>query len=149
MRAPAPRAPGLFPVGSPDGSTGHGLPGWFYVSEDNAWKLAGGSEKRLVKLPAGGVLDETIKQPATIDVRLTTADLGPTAVLPTVPTASKVTFESGAPGVRFDPRPPVLRLPSARAPSGRRATRPLPPPPTPSQCGSAHRPAPFAKIAVG
>lgn len=108
----------LLTVKAPPGFTGPWRTGVLDIYEDNAWKLAGGSQNRLQKILAGGALDETTHQPAAIDVTLTTGDLGPTAVLPTVPTSTKVSFTGDAPDVRIDPRSGVLRLPSGRTPSG-------------------------------
>jgi transglutaminase superfamily protein len=121
----------LFTVKAPAGFSGPWRTGVLDVYEDNAWKLAGGSDKRLEKLN-GGVVDDTVRvdKPATFDVVITTRDLGPTAVLPTVPTASKVAFASGAPDVRIDPRAGVLRVPSGRTPSNLTYTLTLPSYPT-------------------
>jgi hypothetical protein len=120
----------LFTVTVPPGFTGPWRTGVLDIYEDAEWKLAGGVQGRLKALPADGTLEAPSTQPADLEVTLTTGDLGPTAVLPVVPTATQVRFDGTAPDVRVDPRAGVLRFPAGRAPSGLEYTLSLPRYPT-------------------
>ena len=127
----------LFTVEAPAGFSGPWRTGVLDIYEDDAWKLPGSTAKNLVDLPASGVLDSSPVAAAAerpdIKVTLTTADLGPTAVLPVVPTSRTVMFGSSAPKLKFDPRTGGMRVPSGRAPSNLIYTLTLPTYPTAKQ----------------
>jgi hypothetical protein len=108
----------LFTVKAPAGFTGPWRTNVLDVYEDDTWKLPGSNPSRLVDLPKDGRLDKDSTQPAAIDVTITTGDLGPTAVMPVVPTAQTVTFPRGHPDLRLDTRTGTLKVPAGRAPSG-------------------------------
>lgn len=121
----------LFTVKVPAGFTGPWRTGVLDVYEDNAFKIAGVDPDRFRSLPGDGSLGvESGGRPSRLTVAITTGDLGSTAVLPVVPTSTKVTFTGTAPDVRLDPRPGVLRVPSGRAPHGLTYTLSLPAYPT-------------------
>ena len=98
----------LFSVVAPAGFTGPWRTGVLDIYEDDAWKLPGASTRKLVKIPANGILDNapiaSRAERPDIEVKLTTRDLGPTAVLPVVPTALRVSFTSSPPELQFDAR---------------------------------------------
>ncbi len=127
----------LFTVDAPAGFTGPWRTGVLDIYEDDAWKLPGSTTKKLVDLPADGVLDRSPVAAAAerpdVKVTLTTNDLGPTAVLPVVPTARSVKFASSPPKLKFDPRTGGMRVPSGRAPSKLAYTLTLPIYPTAKQ----------------
>ena len=120
----------LFTVNAPDGFTGPWRTGVLDLYENGAWKLPGASALKLVDVPADGTLDDSPvaarAERADVDVALTTGDLGPTAVLPVVPTARHVRFAGSAPSLKLDRRTGGLRVPSGRAPSGLTYTLTLP-----------------------
>lgn len=121
----------LFTVTVPPGFTGPWRTGVLDIYEDDAFKLAGPSPDRLRELPADGTIGGAAgANPSRLQVGITTGDLGATAVLPVVPTSTKVTFARATPDVRFDPRPGVLRFPAGRAPSGLTYSLSLPSYPT-------------------
>lgn len=127
----------LFTVKAPTGFSGPWRTGVLDIYEDDAWKLPGATTAKLRDLPANGVLDESKvaseNERTPIEVTLTTKDLGPTAVIPVVPTSRKVTFGGDHPDFKFDPRTGGIRVPSGRAPANLVYTLSLPSYPTASQ----------------
>ncbi len=120
----------LFEVSAPPGFTGPWRTGVLDIYEDDAFKLAGGSQGRLKEIGPAGALETASTRPAAVEVTITTNDLGQSAVLPVVPTSKQVVFADASNVPRYDPRPGVLRYPSGRAPSGLRYTLSLPEYPT-------------------
>jgi hypothetical protein len=129
----------LFTVKAPTGFSGPWRTGVLDIYEDDAWKLPGAGTSKLKDLPADGVLDRSSvaseAERTPIQVTLTTKDLGPTAVIPVVPTARTVAFAGDHPSFKFDPRTGGLRVPSGRAPSDLSYTLSLPSYPTAAQLG--------------
>ena len=108
----------LLTVDGPEGFTGPWRTGVLDVYEDGEWKLPGATPSRLAELPDDGNLPSDTTEPTEFEVTVTTGELGPTAVVPLVPTARRVTFLGDAPDLRFDKRAETLRVPSGRAPTG-------------------------------
>lgn len=129
----------LFTVKAPAGFSGPWRTGVLDIYEDNAWKLPGAASAKLKDLPSDGVLDRSKvaseAERTPIQVTLTTRDLGPTAVIPVVPTARTVTFAGDHPSFKFDARTGGIRVPSGRAPSDLSYTLSLPSYPTATQLG--------------
>ncbi len=108
----------LFTVDAPAGFTGPWRTNVLDVYDDGVWKLPGTSPGNLAPLPGSGQLNHDSMQNATVDVTITTGDLGPTAAVPIVPTAQRVAFGGERPNLRIDKRSGVLKVPSGRAPNG-------------------------------
>lgn len=127
----------LFTVDAPPGFTGPWRTGVLDIYEDDAWKLPGATTKKLVDLPNSGVLEEgpiaAEAERPPLKVTLTTKDLGPTAVLPVIPTSRSVSFLGNKPDLKFDARTGGLRVPSGRAPSNLAYLLTLPTYPTAKQ----------------
>jgi hypothetical protein len=108
----------LFTVEAPAGFTGPWRTNVLDIYDDGVWKLPGTSPGNLTTLPDTGQLNGDSTQNATVDITITTADLGPTAAVPIVPTAQRVTVPGERPNLRLDKRSGVLKVPSGRAPNG-------------------------------
>ncbi|MDP1793284.1 MAG: transglutaminase domain-containing protein [Acidimicrobiales bacterium] len=129
----------LFTVKAPAGFSGPWRTGVLDIYEDDAWKLPGATASKLTDLSDDGILDRSAvaseAERTPIEVTLTTKDLGPTAVIPVVPTARRVRFAGNPPDFKFDARTGGLRVPSGRAPADLAYTLTLPGYPTATQLG--------------
>jgi hypothetical protein len=108
----------LLKVQVPPGFTGPWRTNVLDTYDAGAWKLPGTSAARFARVPADGALVTDLVQAAVLEVTITTDDLGPTAVLPMVPTAQRVELPAGHPDLQLDTRAGTLRVPTGRAPSG-------------------------------
>jgi hypothetical protein len=108
----------LFTVVAPDGFTGPWRTNVLDIYDDGVWKLPGTSPGNLASLRDDGQLNDDSAQSPTVEITITTGDLGPTAAVPIVPTSQRVTFAGDHPDFRLDKRSGVLKVPSGRAPNG-------------------------------
>lgn len=124
----------LFTVEAPDGFTGPWRTGVLDVYQDGAFLLPPRAANRLQPVPASGVVDATGARSSSVHVRITTADLGDSPILPGVPSQAKVLFPPSAPSdIRIDSRTGVIRVESGRAPAGLSYEIDLPPYPAAEQ----------------
>ena len=128
----------LFTVKAPAGFTGPWRTGVLDVYEDGFFEIPPVRSKDQSPVPSDGVVDAAHAAKASVHVRLTTAQLGDTPILPTVPTQARILLPPGSPAnLRLDGRTGVLRVTSGRAPSGFSYEIDLPPYPNAVQLAHA------------
>src|SRR5436305_10417407 len=79
------------------------------------WRLSRPDPKRIVHVPADGVVDKLASPSVT--VKFTTRDLGDSSTLPGVAMPAKVSFPAGISPL-YDQRTETFKVPSGRAPAG-------------------------------
>lgn len=134
----------LFTVKAPPGFVGPWRTNVLDVYEDGAWKLPASGPGRLDDLPANGRINRDATPAASIDVTITTGDLGPTAVMPVVPSSQTVRFPNGRPDLKVDVAAGTLKVPAGRAPSGFTYTLSLAPYPSATALGQVQKVTPDA-----
>jgi hypothetical protein len=128
----------LFTVHVPAGFTGPWRTGVLDVYEGGYFEIPPVRAKDLSPVSSDGVVDAAHAAKATVHVRLTTAELGDTPILPTVPTQARIGLPPSAPSnLRLDARTGVLRVTSGRAPVGFTYEIDLPPYPNALQLAHA------------
>lgn len=105
----------LFEIRTDSGITGPWRTGALDIYDGTAWKLPPVDKKRLVDIPADGVVDPKLAPTATNLVEFTLRGLGNATSLPVTATAGKVSIPVEV-GAKWDPRTAVLRMPEGRAP---------------------------------
>ena len=105
----------LFEIKTESAITGPWKTGVLDVYDGDAWKLPPVDPKRLVDIPADGVVNPTLAPVATESIEFTLRSLGNATSLPVTTTASKIELPAGI-GAKWDPRVGVLRMPEGRAP---------------------------------
>lgn len=109
----------LFTVSAPPGFTGPWQTGVLDVYDQGYFEIPPQASNDLVRIPADGVVDAAHAAKATVHVQLTTADLGDTPILPSIPTEARIVLPATAPSdLRLDTRQGVMRVTSGRIPSG-------------------------------
>lgn len=116
----------LFTVVTDSVLTGPWRIGALDVYDDDAFQSVP-SETRLVDFPADGVLSELRQGRTQESVTITVADLGDTAVLPTLAGATSVAVTDPSLALQVDPRYQVVRVSSGRVPQGFSYTLSVPP----------------------
>jgi hypothetical protein len=106
----------LFEVKTDSGITGPWKTGVLDVYDGEAFRLPPFDKKRLVAIPADGVVDRQRDTPDSKTVTVTLRDLGDAASIPALSSPTRVETGPGL-DVRYDPRTNVFRLPEGRAPA--------------------------------
>jgi hypothetical protein len=131
----------LFTVQSPPTFTGPWRTGVLNVYQDGYFEIPPELNKNLAPVPAGGLVDAAHVASASVQIKITTADLGDSPILPTVPTQARIVLPPDAPSdIRLDSQSGVLRVTSGRAPSNLTYEIDLPPYPNALQLANAVAP---------
>jgi hypothetical protein len=106
-----------------------------YDPDDGFWKAA---PKKLLKLPADGVISELRADAEQLQVVLTVRDLGNSATFPTLAGVTRIAFAQDPPSsTRYDERTQLVRVERGRVPSGLEYTLSFPAYPTADQLKQA------------
>lgn len=106
----------LFEVKTDSGITGPWKTGVLDVYDGEAFRLPPFDKKRLIPIPANGVVDQKRDGPDNKTVTITLRDLGDAASVPALSSPSRIDAGPDL-DVRYDPRTNVFRLPEGRAPA--------------------------------